>query len=211
MVEENPALARKRRIEQRRACHRSNRTEDGDLSSSKRARMADTDEDDGSESDDHSCSRAVPSIRGIKRQARYEPGVPMTKEELQKWRKQARRVRNRESAAASRQKTRERITELEAEVSELQAELAKARARIAELEAAASRQSTLPSSVMSDANHGSAILTVSPQASRVSPVSSPASSPRSPPKSLLPPANFLLDSCAPSIPLPTMISRPTAV
>lgn len=40
----------------------------------------------------------------------------MTKEELSAWRKEARRVRNRQSAAASREKVRSRITELEAEV-----------------------------------------------------------------------------------------------
>lgn len=40
----------------------------------------------------------------------------MTKEEISAWRKEARRVRNRQSAAASREKVRSRITELEAEV-----------------------------------------------------------------------------------------------
>lgn len=49
-------------------------------------------------------------------QARYDPDVPMTKEETARWRREARRVRNRESAAASRAKTRDRIAELEEEV-----------------------------------------------------------------------------------------------
>jgi hypothetical protein len=40
----------------------------------------------------------------------------MSKEEISAWRKEARRVRNRQSAAASREKVRSRITELEAEV-----------------------------------------------------------------------------------------------
>jgi len=40
----------------------------------------------------------------------------MTKEELSEWRKEQRRKRNRESAAASRNKTRARIDELEGEV-----------------------------------------------------------------------------------------------
>jgi len=57
-----------------------------------------------------------PSITGIKKQHRYDPGVKMTREELKAWRKEARRVRNRESAAASRKRNRERITELEEEV-----------------------------------------------------------------------------------------------
>jgi len=49
-------------------------------------------------------------------QMRYDPDVPMTKEEAAAWRREARRVRNRESAAASRQKTRDRIVQLEGEV-----------------------------------------------------------------------------------------------
>mmetsp|Transcript_13769 Transcript_13769/g.19731 ORF Transcript_13769/g.19731 Transcript_13769/m.19731 type:complete len:133 (-) Transcript_13769:641-1039(-) len=42
----------------------------------------------------------------------------MTKDEASAWRREQRRLRNRESAAASRQKTRERITELEGELDE---------------------------------------------------------------------------------------------
>lgn len=42
----------------------------------------------------------------------------MTKEELSTWRREARRVRNRESAALSRKRTRDRIEELEREVEE---------------------------------------------------------------------------------------------
>lgn len=49
-------------------------------------------------------------------QMRYDPDVPMTKEEAAAWRREARKIRNRNSAAASRQKTRDRIEELEAEV-----------------------------------------------------------------------------------------------
>lgn len=51
-----------------------------------------------------------------KAQVRYDPEVPMSKTELANWRKEHRRVRNRESAAASRQRIRSRITELEGEV-----------------------------------------------------------------------------------------------
>eukprot|EP00970_Alexandrium_tamarense_P019618 scaffold14275_cov221-Alexandrium_tamarense.AAC.9 len=40
----------------------------------------------------------------------------MTKEQLTAWRREMRRVRNRESAAASRRKVRDRIEELEEEV-----------------------------------------------------------------------------------------------
>lgn len=64
--------------------------------------------------------KPTPHITGIKKQSRYDPGVPMTRDQLKAWRKEARRVRNRESAAASRKKNKERITELEIEVETLQ-------------------------------------------------------------------------------------------
>lgn len=60
---------------------------------------------------------AVKSTSG-KKQMRYDPDVPMTKEEASAWRREARRVRNRESAAASRRKIRDRIEVLEGEVDE---------------------------------------------------------------------------------------------
>ena len=76
------------------------------------------------------------SIKGVKKHARYEPVVPLPKHELTKWRKEARRVRNRESAAASRRKTRERIEELESQVTTLEHKYSTALQRIAELEQA---------------------------------------------------------------------------
>lgn len=51
-----------------------------------------------------------------KSQITYNPDIPMTKEQLTSWRREMRRVRNRESAAASRRKVRDRIEELEDEV-----------------------------------------------------------------------------------------------
>ena len=51
-----------------------------------------------------------------KAQISYTPDVNMTKEQLTAWRREMRRVRNRESAAASRRKVRDRIEELEEEV-----------------------------------------------------------------------------------------------
>ena len=51
-----------------------------------------------------------------KTQVTYNPDIPMTKEQLTSWRREMRRVRNRESAAASRRKVRDRIEELEHEV-----------------------------------------------------------------------------------------------
>eukprot|EP00520_Triparma_pacifica_P010705 CAMPEP_0118667952 /NCGR_PEP_ID=MMETSP0785-20121206/20074_1 /TAXON_ID=91992 /ORGANISM="Bolidomonas pacifica, Strain CCMP 1866" /LENGTH=213 /DNA_ID=CAMNT_0006562467 /DNA_START=203 /DNA_END=844 /DNA_ORIENTATION=- len=47
----------------------------------------------------------------------------MSKEELSAWRKNQRRLRNRQSAAASRQKQKDRIEELEAEVESLKTRL----------------------------------------------------------------------------------------
>merc|ERR1712137_959697 len=73
-----------------------------------------------------SIRKKKPHITGIKKQSRYDPGVSMTREELKAWRKEARRVRNRESAAASRKKNKERITELETEVEALQTKYAAA-------------------------------------------------------------------------------------
>ena len=128
-------MARKRRIEQLRASR--NDDDASQDSTSKRARL-----DNGDDSEDEDGVRRKPSLRGIKKQARYEPGVPMTKEELAKWRKEARRVRNRESAAASRQKTKERIEELESQVSTLQTKYDAALRRIAELEGHGAAMST---------------------------------------------------------------------
>lgn len=62
---------------------------------------------------DGKCNKA-----GKKPQMKYDPDVPMTKEEATAWRREQRRKRNRESAAASRQRQRDRINELEVEVEE---------------------------------------------------------------------------------------------
>jgi len=67
-----------------------------------------------------SMRKKKPHITGIKMQSRYDPGVSMTKDELRAWRKEARRVRNRESAAASRSKNREAIDHLETKVKGVQ-------------------------------------------------------------------------------------------
>ena len=69
-----------------------------------------------------------------KMQIRYDPEVPMNKEQLAAWRREARRVRNRESAAASRQRIRDRITELEIERDEWKMRFAQATDRLAQLE-----------------------------------------------------------------------------
>jgi vacuolar-type H+-ATPase subunit E/Vma4 len=78
--------------------------------------------------------KKIPHKTGIKRNARYDPGVAMTREELVEWRKEARRVRNRESAAESRQRTRSRIEALEAKLELLESKYAAALERISDLE-----------------------------------------------------------------------------
>jgi len=61
----------------------------------------------------------VRQTEGAKRpQMKYDPSVPMTKEETSAWRREQRRKRNRESAAACRRRQRDRISELEDEVSD---------------------------------------------------------------------------------------------
>lgn len=69
-----------------------------------------------------SAAQPIVTVRqteGAKRpQMKYDPSVPMTKEETSAWRREQRRKRNRESAAACRRRQRDRISELEDEVSD---------------------------------------------------------------------------------------------
>jgi TolA-binding protein len=130
------ALARKRRIELRSLQRGSDISDDqstlsSESSQSKRARI---------EEEilvDPVTLKPKPSITGIKKQSRYDPGVKMTRDELREWRKEARRVRNRQSAAESRSRNRDQITELESEVDVLNSKYSAALQRIVELEAAA--------------------------------------------------------------------------
>ena len=124
------SLARKRRIELRNM-QRGSEVSDEASTESKKARV------DAEVLVDPVTSKPKPSITGIKKQSRYDPGVPMTRDELTTWRKEARRVRNRESAAESRKRNRDRISELETEVDALKSKYAAALNRILELEAAA--------------------------------------------------------------------------
>ena len=100
-----------------------------------------------------SIRKKKPHITGIKKQSRYDPGVAMTKEELKAWRKEARRVRNRESAAASRKKNREAIDKLEVKVKEVQTKYDAALQYILDLEeklkqSGSSSSSFYPSAVL---------------------------------------------------------------
>ena len=85
-------------------------------------------------------------------QKRYDPDVPMTKEEAAEWRREQRRKRNRESAAASRQKTRDRIAHLENIVMEMQKNYEAVVDRLRKYEPDAFREDpmTCTSSVVSD-------------------------------------------------------------
>ena len=79
---------------------------------------------------------AVAVAKKKKPQNKYEPDVPMTKEEAAAWRREQRRKRNRESAAASRQRQRDRITELEKELGEWKAKFSAVMGRLNAAEAA---------------------------------------------------------------------------
>jgi len=76
-----------------------------------------TPESAGNQTKSISCKAKVIKS-STKYQNRYKPEVRMTIEEEAEWRKEARRQRNRTSAANSRNKVRNRITELESEVDE---------------------------------------------------------------------------------------------
>jgi hypothetical protein len=90
--------------------------------------------------DDDDASNASSSNDKRKTQIRYDPEEPMSKEQLAAWRREARRVRNRESAAASRQRIRSRITELETEVDGWKTKYNDAVGRMRELEQVAASQ-----------------------------------------------------------------------
>lgn len=101
-----------------------------------------------------------------KYQNRYEPEVPMSKEEEAEWRREARRQRNRESAAASRNKVRNRIQELEHEVQGWRTKYDSLMNRIELLE-----KETMPSiSTINSTN--------SPATIQASPLSSPQTAPK---------------------------------
>mmetsp|Transcript_4198 Transcript_4198/g.8295 ORF Transcript_4198/g.8295 Transcript_4198/m.8295 type:complete len:275 (+) Transcript_4198:139-963(+) len=90
---------------------------------------------------DYSSDDSTRQGKGSKRpQMKYEPEIPMTKEEASVWRREQRRKRNRESAAACRKRQRDRIAELEIEVGEWKAKFDKALAKLNEIEGGANSQ-----------------------------------------------------------------------
>jgi len=106
----------------------------------------DDNNDDGDDDDDDDDDDGNAPKKGKKKtQIRYDPDVPMTKEQLAAWRREARRVRNRESAAASRQRIRNRISELEVELEDWKSKYNDAVERLKALEQVASlRETGLP-------------------------------------------------------------------
>lgn len=90
---------------------------------------------------DYSSDDSTRQMKGSKRpQMKYEPDIPMTKEEASVWRREQRRKRNRESAAACRKRQRDRIAELEIEVGEWKAKFDKALAKLNDIERGDSSQ-----------------------------------------------------------------------
>jgi hypothetical protein len=69
-----------------------------------------------SSSDESLQKKSKSPLAGLPQNYYEPPSANMTPEELQAWRKEQRRERNRQSAAASRQQTKARIEELEGEV-----------------------------------------------------------------------------------------------
>jgi hypothetical protein len=69
-----------------------------------------------SSSDESLQKKSKSPLAGLPQNYYAPPSANMTPEELQAWRKEQRRERNRQSAAASRQQTKARIAELEGEV-----------------------------------------------------------------------------------------------
>lgn len=65
------------------------------------------------------------SLSSSESQPRYDPPKGLTKAEQSEWRRNERKLRNRASAAASRQKQRDRIAELELVVADLRKRLSK--------------------------------------------------------------------------------------
>jgi len=123
--EVDPTSARKRRKEILAGTRKRVKEENDDLDSG----TDENDQDENSTSMDEIQNRPK-----TKYQNRYEPEVPMTKEQAAEWRREARRKRNRESAAASRNKIRNRINELEEEVQDWKDKYSSLLQRIDQLE-----------------------------------------------------------------------------
>jgi len=119
--------------------------EEGHSNSRKARRVSDCSEPEPDKSATATIKMTVNTISSIKKklsssstkkkpQMKYDPDVPMTKEEAAVWRREQRRKRNRESAALSRQRQRDRIGDLEVEVDEWKTKVENIMERIKKLE-----------------------------------------------------------------------------
>mmetsp|Transcript_4902 Transcript_4902/g.7433 ORF Transcript_4902/g.7433 Transcript_4902/m.7433 type:complete len:192 (-) Transcript_4902:223-798(-) len=132
-VQSEEALPPKKRkvSENSEASESDQQKEQEQLSSNEPSAESDTDNKNGSNTP---AGSKIVVQNGKKTQIRYDPDVPMSKEQLAAWRREARRVRNRESAAASRQRIRDRINELEDEVGEWKTKYREAMERLQQVE-----------------------------------------------------------------------------
>lgn len=162
----NPESARKRRKEILASTRHSSEKRQKTGSS-----VASSSNSSGPTSTSSACAVSTGKQRQIKGktkyQNRYDPEVPMTKQEAAEWRREARRKRNRESAAASRNKVRNRISELENEVEEWKSKYSHLLERINRLES-----SSQSNSLVTDPVNAMAPSTVSPA---ISPTPTPLS------------------------------------
>ena len=119
----------------------------------------------------------------------------MSKDELSEWRKEQRRKRNRESAAASRNKTRARIDELEGEVNQW-------KNKYADLEMKMRCMERHIQFLIATSNNNNKALVVAPPATAASPPPPPmVSNPNSPPRSPQPhgmPVSMVVPNSVPS-------------
>ena len=167
---DSPALARKRRREillsQRAGAPDLSLPVTNEITSSQKRRKISHEVSEESDSSDSKPRKRVAKKKADnkKPQMKYDPDVPMSKEEAAVWRREQRRKRNRESAAASRQRQRDRIAELEVVLDEWKDKFDGIMERIQKLEKITKISVT--------ADLLTEIAAVSPQ-SVVSPVSSP--------------------------------------
>jgi hypothetical protein len=174
---ETPAMARKRRrdiiLSQKVGVTDTLSTVGEDTAMQKKRRVSNSMESESTESKQNICNKKK------NQQLKYDPDVPMGKEETAAWRREQRRKRNRESAAASRQRQRDRIEELEVEVSDWKLKFDEAMAKMQRLEKGLkdSGHTSSPHGVISDALM-TAIVQPEAQHGYISPCSSPSLAPQ---------------------------------
>jgi hypothetical protein len=172
---DSPALARKRRREillSQRACapDLSFSVVTEEITSQKRRKISHevSEESDSSDAKPRKKVAKKKAAAVKKPQMKYDPDVPMTKEDAAAWRREQRRKRNRESAAASRQRQRDRIEELEIVLDDWKSKFDGVMERIQKLEEIT--QISVTADLLTE------IAAIPPQ-SIVSPMSSPNHSP----------------------------------